>query len=328
MTQFHRLARKERPLAYQTEEKALADSLSKAGFPPSSPEEGKARLYLRYIPSLKLDDALADGVPEGQGEAIYWLPELYDHELDFYSPHLSGLAVWPKLLRGVGVSLYRLVYPIRPLADLISDLKAKQDSHDCPRPGEILWLGDGQQGHRFYHIIRLLMDIGFSLAVGLGLWWVLVACWLFVKAETQGPGLFRQIRITQNRRPFTCYKFRTMTVNTANTPTHLMDKAQITKLGQFLRVSKLDELPQIINLLGRSMSLVGPRPCLPSQQELIEARQKLAVYGMLGGISGLAQVRDIDMRDPERLARHDAEYLARRSLWLDLKIIFKTIGLG
>jgi O-antigen biosynthesis protein WbqP len=125
-----------------------------------------------------------------------------------------------------------------------------------------------------------------------------------------GSPLFRQKRVGRNKKPFTLVKFRTMRPETAHVASHLADASAVTPLGRFLRRTKLDELPQLWNVLKGEMSLVGPRPCLFNQQELIDAREQLGVFAARPGITGLAQVNDIDMSTPELLAQTDARMLA------------------
>ena len=122
-----------------------------------------------------------------------------------------------------------------------------------------------------------------------------------------------------------------MKVETASLPSHLVPLDSVTTLGQFLRRTKLDELPQLWNVLKGDMSLVGPRPCLPIQIDLINARQKLDVFSVRPGITGLAQIRSIDMSRPELLAKTDAEMLVDFSVIKYFKYIFLTLlgkGLG
>lgn len=148
---------------------------------------------------------------------------------------------------------------------------------------------------------------------------------LLIRRESEGPGIFSQQRVGREGRPFYCHKLRTMRSGTPNTPTHEVSAAQITPLGAVLRRTKLDELPQLWNVLRGEMSFVGPRPCLPSQTTLIEERQKRGVLSLRPGITGLAQINSIDMSDPVRLAEKDAEYLRTRSFGLDLTILFRTV---
>ncbi len=145
-----------------------------------------------------------------------------------------------------------------------------------------------------------------------------------IAAERRGPVLVWQNRVGRDRKPFAFVKFRTLPTDTPQRPTHEIDQDSARPLGRFLRRSKLDELPQLFLVLFGSMSMVGPRPCLTSQTELIGARQARGVFALRPGITGLAQVHGIDMSDPERLARADSIYRARRTVSLDLKIIAQT----
>jgi len=124
-----------------------------------------------------------------------------------------------------------------------------------------------------------------------------------------GSPLFIQERVGKDQKPFNLIKFRTMKVSTESVASHLVDNTSITKLGKVLRKTKLDELPQLINVLKGEMSLVGPRPNLFNQKDLIEARDKVGVYEVLPGITGLAQLSGIDMSTPERLAKKDKEMI-------------------
>lgn len=148
----------------------------------------------------------------------------------------------------------------------------------------------------------------------------LLLAWL----DTGSP-LFRQRRVGRNRRSFVLLKFRTMRPGAPSVASHLADAAAITTLGRFLRRSKIDELPQLWNVLKGEMSLVGPRPCLFDQQELIEERARRGVYNARPGITGLAQVRGIDMSAPALLAETDAAMLATLNLRSYLCHIILTI---
>lgn len=140
-----------------------------------------------------------------------------------------------------------------------------------------------------------------------------------------GSPLFFQTRVGKDKRAFNLIKFRTMKLDTASVATHLADQAAVTNLGKFLRSSKLDELPQLWNVLRGEMSLVGPRPCLFNQEELIAERQKLGVFDAKPGITGLAQVNGIDMSDPIVLAHWDAKMLETISVRSYLKYVALTL---
>ena len=158
-----------------------------------------------------------------------------------------------------------------------------------------------------------LCDVVFSalgLVVALPL---LLVLWLFGWRDTRSP-LFRQERVGRYRKPFTLVKFRTMRPDTASVATHLAEASAVTPFGRFLRRTKLDELPQLWNVLKGEMSLVGPRPCLPNQEELIAERQKRGVFEVPPGITGLAQVNGIDMSEPARLAEVDERMIRTLTL--------------
>jgi len=172
---------------------------------------------------------------------------------------------------------------------------------------------------------KRLMDAAGAAAGLLLLWPLLLAAVLLVRLTSPGPGIFTQVRVGRDGVPFRCHKLRTMAAGTPSLPTHEVATAQVTPLGRFLRRSKLDELPQLWNVLLGEMSFVGPRPCLPMQVELIEERRRRGVLGLRPGITGLAQVGGVDMSDPVRLAEIDAEYAARASLRLDLELLAATV---
>ncbi|MCC5855533.1 MAG: sugar transferase [Idiomarina sp.] len=146
--------------------------------------------------------------------------------------------------------------------------------------------------------------------------------------DTRSP-IFRQVRIGHHELPFTLVKFRTMRPDTASVASHLADASAITKFGSFLRKTKLDELPQLWNVLKGEMSFVGPRPCLFSQEELIAERRERGVFAVRPGITGLAQINDIDMSTPKLLAETDAKMIAEMSLKNYFRFILLTaLGKG
>lgn len=146
----------------------------------------------------------------------------------------------------------------------------------------------------------------------------------FIGKFDTGSPLFRQERVGLNQQPFQLLKFRSMHVNTQVVATHLVKASSITKWGSFLRKSKLDELPQLFNVLKGDMSFVGPRPNLYNQHELIQARSSRQVYSVRPGITGLAQIQKIDMSTPQLLAETDAQMIQHLNLWQYFKYIFLT----
>lgn len=173
-------------------------------------------------------------------------------------------------------------------------------------------------------MIRLL-DVVFAL-VGLVVGFpVLVVLYLLGLRDTGSP-LFRQERVGRYKKPFTLVKFRTMKVDTASVASHLANTASITRFGHFLRRTKLDELPQLWNVLKGEMSLVGPRPCLFNQEELIAEREQRGVLSARPGITGLAQVNDIDMSTPTLLAETDQKMLENLTVGAYFKYIFMTVA--
>jgi lipopolysaccharide/colanic/teichoic acid biosynthesis glycosyltransferase len=169
-----------------------------------------------------------------------------------------------------------------------------------------------------------LFDIFFSLAGLLLLSPLLLVLWAIGLLDTGSP-LFRQDRVGRYKKLFILVKFRTMSLETVSVASHLADASSITRFGRFLRRTKLDELPQLWNVLKGEMSLVGPRPCLFNQDELIVEREKRGVFDARPGITGLAQVNDIDMSTPRLLAETDARMLADLTVISYFRYIVLTI---
>ena len=136
---------------------------------------------------------------------------------------------------------------------------------------------------------------------------------------------FIQKRVGKNMAEFTLIKFRSMSPKAANLPTHEISADLITRTGKFIRATKLDELPQLWNVLKGEMSLVGPRPCLPNQIELINERQALGVFNLRPGITGPAQVKNIDMSTPKKLALEDSIMVDSLTLGSYLKYVLLTV---
>jgi O-antigen biosynthesis protein WbqP len=140
-----------------------------------------------------------------------------------------------------------------------------------------------------------------------------------------GSPLFFQRRLGLNKKLFVLIKFRTLPVKTKSIATHLLRNTKVTYFGKFLRKFKLDEIPQILNVLSGKMSLVGPRPCLLNQRKLISERNKRGVFKVRPGITGLAQINGIDMKTPTLLAKTDQKMIKNMSVYNYFYYIFKTI---
>ena len=145
-----------------------------------------------------------------------------------------------------------------------------------------------------------------------------------IRLESPGNPLFLQDRVGRGQRKFTLWKLRSMAKGTRHAGSHEVGAAQITRVGRFIRRTKIDELPQVWNVLKGDMSFVGPRPCLPTQHELIDERAQRGVFDALPGITGPAQLSGIDMSTPRKLAQADAAYIATRSWVGDLRLIVQT----
>lgn len=153
---------------------------------------------------------------------------------------------------------------------------------------------------------------------------VMLVCMAAIKLTSSGPVLFKQTRVGRHEKLFTCYKLRTMYIDTPDAPSHEVSASSVTPVGHWLRRVKLDEVPQLWNIIRGEMSFVGPRPCLPTQVELIDERRKRGINSLRPGITGVSQIAGIDMSNPVRLAESDATYIGKISLLGDLKIIIQT----
>jgi O-antigen biosynthesis protein WbqP len=173
--------------------------------------------------------------------------------------------------------------------------------------------------------MKRAFDLLFAMLLAMPAAVVIALLAVLIRLDSAGPALFAQTRVGKDGMPFTCLKLRTMRSGTPAAPTHEAPAGAVTRIGRFLRVAKLDELPQLWNILRGEMSFVGPRPCLPMQTELIEARRRLGVLALLPGISGISQIRGIDMSNPQLLAETDAAYLRTKSLTEDIRILILTV---
>ena len=179
-----------------------------------------------------------------------------------------------------------------------------------------------------YGFLKRFFDIVLSLVAIIVFSWLLIIIAVAIVVEDKGNILFKQKRIGQNKKEFYIYKFRTMKVSTPkDVPTHLLDNPEsyITKIGGFLRKTSLDELPQLFNILKGDMSIVGPRPALWNQFDLIALRDENGSNSVRPGLTGWAQVNGRDELPIDVKAGFDGEYIKKMSIIFDIKIILMTV---
>lgn len=179
-----------------------------------------------------------------------------------------------------------------------------------------------------YMKIKRIIDVILSLIGIIVLSPIFLILVISIKIESKGPIMFKQKRVGINKTYFNILKFRTMKIDTPqDTPTHLLENPNkyITKVGTFLRKTSLDELPQIWNIFIGQMSIIGPRPALWNQYDLIAERDKYGANDVPPGLTGWAQINGRDELPIEIKARLDGEYVEKVSLWMDIKCFFGTI---
>ncbi len=181
---------------------------------------------------------------------------------------------------------------------------------------------------KVYFFIKRIIDVVLSLIAIIILFIPGVIISICIKVESKGPVFFKQKRVGKNKKYFMIYKFRTMRTDTPkDMPTHMLNNPDlyITKVGRILRKTSLDELPQIINIIKGDMSIIGPRPALWNQDDLIAERDKYGANDIKPGLTGLAQISGRDELEIPVKAKIDGEYTKNISFLLDVKIFFKTI---
>ena len=179
-----------------------------------------------------------------------------------------------------------------------------------------------------YKYIKRILDFSMSIIGLVVLFPVFLVILFLIRIDSPGPILFKQKRIGINKTYFNILKFRTMRTDTPqDTPTHLLENVDdwITPIGKFLRKTSLDELPQIINIIKGEMSIIGPRPALWNQYDLVAERDKYGANDIKPGLTGLAQIRGRDELPIKLKAQYDGEYKEKMSFILDLKCFFGTI---
>lgn len=179
-----------------------------------------------------------------------------------------------------------------------------------------------------YLVFKRFMDMVLSLLALIILSPLLILICLAIKLDSKGPILFKQKRVGKHKKHFYILKFRTMRIDTPkDTPTHLLENPEkwITRVGKFLRKTSLDELPQIINILKGDMSIIGPRPALWNQFDLIEERDKFGANDVPVGLTGWAQIHGRDELPIPEKAKLDGEYVSKFGLWMDIKCFFGSV---
>ncbi len=180
----------------------------------------------------------------------------------------------------------------------------------------------------YKHFFKKLIDIllsGIGIIVLVPFWLVL---FLAIKIDSKGPIFFKQKRVGIHKKTFNILKFRTMRVDTPHdVPTHMLENPEqwITRVGKFLRKTSLDELPQIFNIFAGQMSIIGPRPALWNQDDLVAERDKYGANDVKPGLTGWAQINGRDELEIPLKAKLDGEYVQRQSFWFDVKCFFGTI---
>lgn len=181
---------------------------------------------------------------------------------------------------------------------------------------------------KVYPVVKRIIDFTLSLVAMLILWPLFLVIAIIIKIDSKGPVFFKQKRVGKNKEYFYILKFRTMRTDTPNDmPTHLLKdpEAFITKSGKFLRKTSLDELPQIINILKGEMSIIGPRPALWNQYDLIAERDKYNANNVYPGLTGWAQINGRDELPIDIKSKLDGQYVEKIGLLFDIKIFLKTI---
>ena len=188
--------------------------------------------------------------------------------------------------------------------------------------------GEKEYTAMYQRYIKRVLAVILSTVGILALSWLFLILCIAIKVESKGPVLFKQKRVGIHKRHFNILKFRTMRIDTPkDTPTHLLENPDqyITKVGKFLRKTSLDELPQLFNIFVGHMAIIGPRPALWNQFDLIEERDKYGANDVRPGLTGWAQINGRDELEIPVKAKLDGEYVQRISFRFDVKCFFGTI---
>lgn len=250
-----------------------------------------------------------------------YLPAIYGEK---FSGSLAFLNLLPRSVAQFLLGPISALKPTLALSHLVNWVMRDAKS----APNEVI-LTERRVNDLTYRIISRALNFIVALVGLVCLFLPMLAIWVMIRIDLGGPALFMQPRVGRNGAIFICYKFRTMPIGTRQAATHEVNLVPLTWFGRKLRRYKVDELPQLWNVLCGDMNLVGPRPCLPVQKDLVSMRAVAGVLDIRPGITGLAQIRGVDMSRPDELILWDVRYLALRGLFLDSQILFKTlIGRG
>lgn len=228
----------------------------------------------------------------------------------------------PPGVRGIAAKVLRSAIAIVSVDRVADGCVALLEDED---PLEELCLADPLGKVSIYRAFTGLINGVFVLAVPTVLAIPTLASAVAVATTSKGGVFFVQRRVGSDQEVFECRKFRTMRTGAPVAGTHEVGKSYVTKVGAILRTFKLDELPQAVNVFRREMNVIGPRPCLESQTELIAERERYGVFGVRPGVTGFGQVAGVDMSEPRRLAIYDHRYAAFRSILLDVVIAIRTV---
>lgn len=247
-----------------------------------------------------------------------YMPFIYGKKM---SGKLEILNIFPNYISRIILYFFSALKPTVHIQTIINYLlKSNKET----KIKKLIILSDNISKNYIFFISKRFLDLIFSFTVFIILWWLFILIWLLVKLETPGPGIIFQKRVGKNGKIFNCLKFRTMKSGVKQAPTHQMSFNDLTFFGAFLRKTKLDELPQIFNIILNEMSLVGPRPCLVIQNELIAKRKEFHILDIKPGVTGFAQINKVDMSDIYKITQFDFIYMKTQSILNDFKILIKT----
>ncbi len=186
---------------------------------------------------------------------------------------------------------------------------------------------DNKREKILYSFVKRILDVTLALVLLIILIPVMVVISILIKLDSKGPVLLKQTRVGRYSKEFIIYKFRTMDIDSPEVPTHQSEYrgCNVTKIGNILRKTSLDEIPQLINILKFEMSFVGPRPLIKKEKKILSKRKDLGIDIALPGITGWAQVNGRDELKINEKLKYDLEYVKSRSIQFDIYIMFVTI---